>query len=64
MKRTVEKIEVITYTVSGEEIVDAVMRNAKTDDGKTLIVEGCEVIGVPDKIEFVYRYPIKEANDE
>lgn len=60
MKRECQTVEIIKYTVSREEIIEAVIKHAETDDRKTLLPEPAKVIGVPDEIVFIYEYPVEE----
>ena len=62
MQRKCENMQVITYTVSRDEMIEAIMRECKTDDGNHLLPDHIRVVGLPDSVDFVYEYSRKDKD--
>jgi hypothetical protein len=54
--RTVAYKQLITYTVTRDEALEAIVRECKTNDGVPLLPDPARIEGLADEIVLVYEY--------
>ena len=56
MIRTIKNVQIITYRVHKDEIINAIIHKASTEDGLRLLSDPTHIEGMPEIVDFVYEH--------